>query len=80
MELGKDVHRLARLGVPLMSISDTSATVLNGEESFFVVEFDEKQDNDPILLELKGNIHNQRVEVFSHRRDDVIRYQGIMCF
>ena len=49
-ELVKDVHRLALLGVCLMSISDNSVKVQNGEESYFVVEVKEKQDSDPILL------------------------------
>ncbi|WMV41286.1 hypothetical protein MTR67_034671 [Solanum verrucosum] len=62
-ELAKDVHRLARLGVRLMSISDSGVTVQNGAESSLVVEVKEKQDSEPILLELKGAAHNQRVEV-----------------
>ncbi|KAH0689512.1 hypothetical protein KY289_016870 [Solanum tuberosum] len=65
-ELAKDVHRLARLGVRLMSIS-------NG------VEVKEKQDSDPILLELKGAVHQQRVEVFSQGGDGVLHYQGRLC-
>ena len=64
-ELVKDFHRLARLGVRLMSISDNNVTVQNGAESSWVVEVKEKQDSDPILLELKGAVRNQRVEVFS---------------
>ena len=43
------------------------------------MEFKEKQDNDPILLELKNAVHNQRVEVFSQRGDGVLRYQGRLC-
>ncbi|WMV58686.1 hypothetical protein MTR67_052071 [Solanum verrucosum] len=64
-ELAKDVHRLACLGVRLMSISDGGVTVQNGAESSLVVRVKEKQDNDSILLELKGAVHQQRVEVFS---------------
>ena len=30
-----------------------------------VVEVKEKQDSDSIFLDLKGAVHNQRVEVFS---------------
>ena len=30
-----------------------------------VVEVKEKQDSDPILLELKGAVHSERVQVFS---------------
>ena len=62
-KLVKDVHRLARLGVQLMRISDSGVTVQNGEELSLVVEVKEKQDSDPILLELKEAVHNQRVEV-----------------
>ena len=78
-ELVKDVHRLSRLGVRLMSISDSGVTVQNGAESSLLVEVKEKQESDPILLELKGAINNERVEVFSQGGDDVLRYQGRLC-
>ncbi|WMV45984.1 hypothetical protein MTR67_039369 [Solanum verrucosum] len=68
-ELANDVQRLARLGVRLMSISDGGVTVQNGAESSLVVEVKEMQDSDPILLELKGAVHNKRVEVFSQGGD-----------
>ncbi|WMV30108.1 hypothetical protein MTR67_023493, partial [Solanum verrucosum] len=74
-ELAKDVHRLARLGVHLISISNGGVTVHNGAESSLVVEVKEMQDSDPILLELKGVVNNQRVEVFSQGGDGVLRYQ-----
>ena len=78
-ELVKDVHMLSRLGVFLMSISDNGVTIHKGAESFFVVEVKENQDSDPILLELKDAVHNQRVEVFSQGGDGVLRYQGRLC-
>ena len=52
-EIVKDVHRLARLGVCLMSISDNGVTVQNWAESSLVAEVKEQQDSDPLLLELK---------------------------
>ena len=55
----KDVHRLARLGVRLISISNSGVTVQNGEESSLVMEIKEKQESDPILLELNGAVNNQ---------------------
>ncbi|KAH0698841.1 hypothetical protein KY284_013056 [Solanum tuberosum] len=61
-ELAKDVHRVARLGVRLMSISDGGVTVQNGAKSSLVVEVKEKQDNDLILLQLKGAVYQHRVE------------------
>ena len=78
-DLVKDVHRLARLGVRLMSISHSGVTVQNREESSLVVVFHEKQESDPILLELKGVVNNQIVEVFSQGGDGVFSYQGRLC-
>ena len=75
----KDVHRLARLGVRLMSISDNGVKVQNGVESSLVVKVKEKQDGDPILLEPKGVVHNQRVEAFFQGGYGVLRYQGRLC-
>ena len=47
-----------------MSISDSGVTVQNGEESSLVVDVKEKKESDPILLDLKVAVNNQRVEVF----------------
>ena len=62
-----------------MTISYSGVTVHNKEESSLVVEVKERQDNDPILLELKGAIHNQTVEVFSQGGYGVLAYQGRVC-
>ena len=78
-ELVKDDHSLARLEILLMSISDSGVTVQNETESSLVVEVKEKKDSDPILLELKGAVHNQRVEVFSQGIDGVLHYKGRLC-
>ena len=43
------------------------------------MELKEKQDIDPILLELKGAIHNQRVDAFSPGGDCVLCYRGRLC-
>ena len=43
------------------------------------MEVKEKQVNDPILLELKGAVHNQSVEVFSQEGDGELHYQGRLC-
>ena len=75
----KDVHRLARLGVRLMSISESGVTVQNWAELSLVVEVKEKQQSDPILLELKGAVNNQRVEVFPQGGDGGLRYEVRLC-
>ena len=43
------------------------------------MEVKKKQDSDQILLELKGAVHYQRVEVFSQGGDGVLRYQSSLC-
>ena len=48
-QLVRDMHRLARLGVYLMSISDSGVIVQNGAKSSSVLEVKEKEDSDPIL-------------------------------
>ena len=73
-ELVKDVHKLACLGVLLMSISNNGVTIQNGAESSLVMEIKEKQESDPILLELNGAVNNQRVEVFYQVGDGVLCY------
>ena len=62
-----------------MSILDNGVTVKNGAEFSLVVEVKEKQHSDPILLELKNAVHNQRVEVFSQRGDGVLCYKVRLC-
>ena len=58
-----------------MSISVNGVIVQNGAESSFVIEVNEKQDSDPIFLDLTGAVHDQRVEVFSQERDCDSRYK-----
>ena len=78
-ELVKTFHWLSHFGVCVKSISDSGVIVQNGAESSLVVEVTEKQESDLILLELKGALNNQRVEVFSQGGDGVLRYQGRLC-
>ncbi|KAH0722926.1 hypothetical protein KY289_005970 [Solanum tuberosum] len=78
-ELAITVHRLARLRVCLTDTSYGGVIVQNGSESSLVAEVKEKQDSDPILLQLKGAIHQQKIEVFSQGGDGVLRYQGCLC-
>ena len=52
---------------------------MNGAESSLVSEVKEKKDQDPILLELKANVHKQKVLAFVQGGDGVLRYQGRLC-
>ena len=42
-------------------------------------EHKDKQDQDTILLELKANVHKQKVMAFEQAGDVVLRYQGRLC-
>ncbi|WMV57797.1 hypothetical protein MTR67_051182 [Solanum verrucosum] len=53
---------------------DGSVIVQNGSESSLVAKIEEKQDSNSILLQLKGAVYQQRVEVFSQGGDGVLRY------
>ena len=44
-----------------------------------MVKVKEKQDSDPILLEHKGVVHNQRVDVISQGGDGVLCNKGRLC-
>ncbi|WMV37288.1 hypothetical protein MTR67_030673 [Solanum verrucosum] len=78
-ELAKEVHRLARLGVCLLDSSVGGVVIMNGHESSLVSEMREKHDNDLILLELKANVHKQKVMVFAQGGDGVLGYQEFVA-
>ena len=39
----------------------------------------EKQDEDPIFLDLKENVHKQRILAFEQWEYGVLKYQGRLC-
>ena len=50
--------------------------VINQVELSLVSKVKEKQDQDPILFDLKSNIHNHKVLAFEQGGDGVLKYQG----
>jgi len=50
--------------------------VMNGAKSSLVSEVKGKQDQDPLLLELKARVYKQKVVTFEQGGDNVLRYQG----
>ena len=56
-EFSQDMHRLVHLRDRLMDSTEGGIIVTNGSESSLVLEMKEKQGNDKILLDLKGNVH-----------------------
>ena len=72
-ELAKDVHILTCLEVRPMDSTEGSIVITNKAELSSVSEVKEKQEQDPILLDLKANVLKQRVLAF----EQVLRQ--IMC-
>jgi len=44
-----------------------------------VSEVNKKQDQDPIFLELKTNVHKEKMMAFEQGKDGVLRYHGRLC-
>ncbi|XP_049394756.1 uncharacterized protein LOC125859062 [Solanum stenotomum] len=61
-QITKDLRQLASLGVRLLESPDEGVIVQNAAESSFVAEVKEKQYTDPILLQLKENVQQVKVE------------------
>lgn len=62
--MAKEVHKLAHFRVCLLDSSDGRVIVIKEAESSLVSKVKEKQDKDPILLELKANVHKEMVMNF----------------
>ena len=58
--LAKNVQRYAQLRVLLMVFTQGGGVVMIVAESSLVLEVKEKQDQDPIFLELKANVHKKK--------------------
>ena len=63
-ELAKDVSKLACLGVHLMDSIEGGVVLMNMVKSSLMSEVKLKQGQDPILIELKANVHKKKVLAF----------------
>ena len=50
-----------------------------GMNHHYLCKIEEKQNQDPIFLDLKYNVNKQRLLAFEQRGDGVLRYQGRLC-
>ncbi|KAH0658081.1 hypothetical protein KY289_026829 [Solanum tuberosum] len=62
-----------------LSMGSTAHVKEEKRELAKVSEVKEKKDHDQILLELKENVHKQKVLAFEQEGDGVLRYQGRLC-
>ncbi|WMV42305.1 hypothetical protein MTR67_035690 [Solanum verrucosum] len=58
-DLVRDVHILARLGVPLVDSNEGGVIVQNGSESFLISYVKAKKDFNPIMVDLKKPVYEK---------------------
>lgn len=73
-ELDKDIHILTHLGDGLMYSIEGGIMVTNESKSSLVSKVKENEDQNPILPEMKANVHNERILAFEQRGDSVLKY------
>ena len=71
----KDLHRLDRLGVPLVDSTCGGVSVHPSSESSLLVEVKKVHHLDPVLMELKDSVFVKMNESFSLGGENIIRYQ-----
>lgn len=77
--LDKSLHKLTHLGVRVMDSNEGKVLLMNWVESSLVSEVKEKQDQDIVFLELKENVHKEKLMAFDQEADGILRYQGRLC-
>jgi len=78
-EMVKGVHRFANLGVRLLDFEDGGVVVHEIAKSSLCVEVKEKWAGDPILIQIKSDVGQQKVTSFEIGVDGILRYQGRLC-
>ncbi|WMV41623.1 hypothetical protein MTR67_035008 [Solanum verrucosum] len=62
--LGRDLHRLAQLGVWFVFSNEGGGIVCNGSKSSFVLDVKVKKDLDSITVDLKKSVSEKAIEAF----------------
>ena len=75
----KDFHRLANPGMQLLESEDGEVVVHEIAKSSLCAEVKEKQAEDPILIQIKNDVGQQKVMSFEISGDGILRYQGRLC-
>lgn len=75
----KDIHRLANLGVHFLESEDEGVIIQEVVKSSLGDEFKEKQVLDPLLMQIKDDLGQQKVMSFEIGVDGILRYQERLC-
>ena len=73
-EMVKDIHRLANLGVRLLDFEDGGVIVHELAKSSLCAEVKEKQVEDPLLMQIKKDVGQQKVMSFEIGCDGILRF------
>ena len=75
----KDIHRLANLGGRLLYSKDGGVIVHELAKSSLCAKVMEKQVEDPILMQIKKDVGQQKVMLFEIGGDAILIFQGRLC-
>ncbi|WMV19142.1 hypothetical protein MTR67_012527 [Solanum verrucosum] len=78
-DLKREGFHLPKLEGGLYAASECLRGTHLKRESWLVAAVKEREETDPILLQLKGVVLQYKFEVFSQGGDCVLRYQGRLC-
>ncbi|KAF3684468.1 hypothetical protein FXO38_00255 [Capsicum annuum] len=78
-EMVKDIHRLANLGVRILDSKDGGVIVHELAKSSLCAEVKEKKVEDPILMQIKKDMGQQKFMTFEISGDGILRFQGRLC-
>lgn len=74
--MAKDIFILANLGVQLLDYEDGSIVIPKQTESYLEAAVQEKENDDPIFLQLRDGIHQHGMMAFVQRGDGTMICQG----
>ena len=74
MELVKEVHKLARLGVRLVDFTSGGVSIHPSSESSLVIKVKKGQHLDPVLMEMKDSLLVTMNESFALVDENIHRY------
>ncbi|XP_070032722.1 uncharacterized protein [Nicotiana tomentosiformis] len=79
IQLTREIHQLAYLGVRLIDSDDGGVVLQNTAKSSLIAEVKERQCEDPKLVELRERVPQQKKLLLELKRDGVLRHKGRLC-
>ncbi|XP_070020807.1 uncharacterized protein [Nicotiana sylvestris] len=78
-QLTREINQLACLGVRLVEFVNGGVVLQNTAKSSLIAEVNERQYEDPELVELRKRVSQQKKPLLNLKGDGVLRYSGRLC-